>query len=124
MHRTDDSHYLLYIEPPAKEKLEYPVVDKLTSVVEHALTKAISGIARYSNINDKGTFKTDSGGYRGFHRTECGIFSDNHDHALENGMITNSLAPFYLMYYRNSIPPSEIKKVEKLFAYYMDHGFE
>ena len=33
-------------------------------------------------------------------------------------MITNSLASFYLSYYRNVIPASEIKKVCRLFLFY------
>lgn len=123
MHRTDDSNYVLYIEPPAGEKLEHPIVDKLTSVMEHALSKCISGVAQYSDVNDSGTFN-DGLGYKGFHRSECGQMSDNHDHLLENGMITNSLAPFYLKYYRNSIPSTELEKVEKLFKFYMERGFD
>lgn len=37
-------------------------------------------------------------------------------------MITNSLAPFYLMYYRNSIPVSEIKKTIRLYLFYQVGG--
>jgi hypothetical protein len=35
-------------------------------------------------------------------------------------MITNSLAAFYLRYYRNSIPESEMKKVMKVVTYYKE----
>jgi hypothetical protein len=57
-------------------------------------------------------------GYKGTHRTECGERSSNTDHLLENGMITNSLAPFYLKWYRYSIPETEMKKVLQLKEFY------
>lgn len=117
MHRTDTSKYLLYIEPPANEKLETPVVDSLVTMMEYALSTAKKGASRYSNLNDEGTFLLDTG-FKGCHFTECGERSTNHDYLLENGMITNSLAPFYLKYYRNSIPKSELWKLEQLKIYY------
>lgn len=54
--------------------------------------------------------------YKGFHRTTCGKRSDNMDHVLPNGMITNSLCVYYAMYYRHLIPESEIEKTNKLYA--------
>lgn len=123
MNRSDKSKYVLYIEPPATEKLDFPVVDALTSVMEYALAHSITGVARYSDLDDSGTFD-EGNGWRGSHRTECGEVSTNHDYLLQNGMITNSLAPFYLRYYRHSIPQTEIDKVQELLTFYIRNGFQ
>lgn len=117
MHREDNSKYLLYIEPKASEKLKEPIDDDLTKMMEMALSKAERGVAGYSRLNDVGTFNRGMG-YKGFHRTECGERSDSCDFLLENGMITNSLAPFYLRWYRYSIPETEMKKVHELAEFY------
>lgn len=117
MHREDDSKYLLYIEPKASEKLDEPVDDELTELMEMALSKAKSGSSRYMIRSDQGSFSNNNA-WRGSHRTECGERSSNTDYLLENGMITNSLAPFYVKWYRYSIPESEMKKLEKLREFY------
>ena len=117
MHREDKSRYLLYIEPPKKEKLLEPVNDSLTEMMEKSLEKAKSGSAQYSDMGSMGDF-TEGNAYKGFHSTECGERSSNKDYLLENGMITNSLATFYLKWYRNSIPDSEIEKLINLRQYY------
>jgi len=113
MHREDNSKYLLYIEPKAVDKLQEPINDELTQMMERALTKSKKGAANYSQLEDKGdgydwnyngqirrvpSFREGTA-YRGTHRTECGERSSNCDYLLENGMITNSLAPFYLRWY-------------------------
>jgi hypothetical protein len=135
MHREDNSKYLLYIEPPLKKKLREPINDELTEMMEMALTKAKQGAAHYHRLEDKGDgFDwTDNNGqisrvpsftegnyFRGWHQTECGERSSNFDYLLENGMITNSLAPFYLRWYRYSIPESEMNKVKQLIEFYND----
>jgi hypothetical protein len=132
MHREDNSKYLLYIEPKVNEKLTEPINDELVECMEMALSKSQKGAARYSDINDMGdgfdwnhngqirkvpSFSNRSA-YKGSHRTECGERSSNCDYLLENGMITNSLAPFYLKWYRYSIPVSEMIKVEMLLEFY------
>jgi len=117
MHREDRSNYLLYIEPPKKEKLPEPVNDSLTELMEKSLERSKKGTAQYSDMDSKGNFR-ENNAYKGFHSTECGERSTNQDYLLENGMITNSLAPFYLKWYRNSIPESEIEKLMNLRQYY------
>ena len=132
MHREDNSKYLLYIEPKVGDKLQEPINDELTQMMEKAITKAKTGAAHYSNLEDLGdgydwnyngqikrvpSFRQ-SMGYKGTHRTECGERSSNCDYLLENGMITNSLAPFYLRWYRYSIPESEMNKVKQLMNFY------
>jgi hypothetical protein len=117
MHREDRSKYLLFIEPPKKEKLAEPVEDELVKLMEMAITKAETGVSSYMNEKDGGNFRKSSG-YKGFHQTDCGETSSNKDYLLENEMITNSLAPFYLRWYRNSIPESEIEKLMSLKKFY------
>ena len=119
MHREDNSKYLLYIEPKKEDKLSFPINDDLTSLMEMALSKSEQGVARYDDKNDNGTFRR-SVGYKGVHYTECGERSSNKDFLLENGMITNSLATFYLRWYRYSIPESEMNKVLELQKFYKD----
>lgn len=123
MHREDTSLYLLYIEPKLEEKLSDPIEDELVQLMEMALSKAKQGGSMYSNkennglIDGKPAFRTGSA-FKGSHRTECGERSSNCDYLLENYMITNSLAPFYLRWYRNSIPESEMIKLKKLKDFY------
>lgn len=137
MHRNDNSKYLLYIEPKASEKLQNPIEDELTQLMEMALSKSKRGGANYSDLKDLGdgyTWTTSDGqerkahsfregdAWRGTHRTDCGQGSSNCDFLLENGMITNSLAPFYLKWYRYSIPENDMKKIEELKKYYSNVG--
>lgn len=117
MHRQDDSNYLLFIEPKLEDKLIEPIEDELTSLMEMALSRSKEGVSNYSSLSDKSTFRTGPG-YKGRHITDCGVKSSNNDYLLENGMITNSLATFYLRWYRYSIPISEMLKIQKLKQYY------
>lgn len=123
MHREDNSLYLLYIEPKIEEKLQEPIEDELVQLMELALSKAKKGTSIYSNkennglIDGKPAFRVESA-FKGTHITECGERSSNCDYLLENYMITNSLAPFYLRWYRNSIPKSEMIKLKKLQDFY------
>ena len=123
MHREDTSLYLLYIEPKLEEKLQEPIEDELVQLMELALSKAKEGGSIYSNkennglIDGKSAFRAGSA-FRGSHRTECGERSSNCDYLLENYMITNSLAPFYLRWYRNSIPETEMVKLKQLADFY------
>jgi hypothetical protein len=110
MNRIDDSKYLLFIEPKLKEKLASPVEDELTKFMEEQLKNAKEGTSNYSNLSDEGNF-VEGFGYKGSHSTECGERSTNKDYLIDGGYITNSLAPFYLKWYRNSIPLSEIMKI-------------
>jgi hypothetical protein len=132
MHREDNSKYLLYIEPMKGDKLNEPINDELTKMMEEALSKSKKGAASYCKLEDMGdgyywnyngqskrapSFREGTA-YRGTHRTECGEGSSNCDFLLENGMITNSLSTFYLKWYRYSIPETEMKKVLELQKFY------
>ena len=103
----------------AKKRQINPIKDKLTQTMKFALQNSEKGIANYSNLDSDGQFYKSSKCWRGVHYTDCGEHSSSQDYLLENGMITNSLAVYYLEYYRRSIPRSEIKKVIKLYLYYM-----
>lgn len=115
MHREDTSNYLLYIEPQKEEKLFEPIEDEWTELMETVFNRndTIIGVSGYSNLTDNESFY-EGGGFRGWHTTNCGMMSDNYDHKLFNGMITNSLCSFYLKYYRNSISANEWIKLNKL----------
>lgn len=122
MHRSDNSLYLLYIEPKKEERLEKPIDDILTNIMDIALELSIEGYGNYSNLNCNGRFFF-GGGYMGWHDTDCGEGSSNHDYLLKSGHITNSLATFYLRWYRNSIPATEWAKLADV-IYYHYRNFE
>lgn len=117
MHRDDRSKFILYIEPKKEDKLKEPIEDNLTKLMEMALSKSEEGTGSYSDTTGEARFRSGSG-YKGMHRTECGQVSSNKDYLLENGMITNSLAPFYLRWYRYSIPESDMIKLKELANFY------
>lgn len=119
MHRIDNTCFLLFIEPKKEEKLEIPLDDELARIMKVALSEAKRGASNYSRMNEIPRFHVCCG-YKGYHITDCGERSYPADSLLQNGMITNSLAAFYLRYYRNSIPESEMKKVMKLVSYYKE----
>jgi len=128
MHRIDNSRFLLYIEPKKEEKSKEPINDELTEIIKLALFEAKRGVSNYSEVNEKPKFRgvatviekcfCGHPKYGGIHVTDCGKWSQPYDFLLKNKMITNSLATFYLQYYRDSIPESEMKKVMKLAKYY------
>lgn len=119
MHREDNSNYLLFIEPLAINKAKEPLNDKIVKLMEIALENSVPGISSYSNLDDRGFFREDSM-YKGFHITDCGENAGNQDYLLKNGMITNKLASYYLKWYRNFIPVSEMNKIHKLLLFYSD----
>lgn len=113
MHREDDSKYLLFIEPKLSQKSKDPVDDHWTQMLSIECSQAKRGISNYKDLNDEGVFFPD-GEYPGTHNTDCGESSTNQDLLLSNGMITHSLAVFYLRWYRNAIPANEWKKLKHL----------
>ena len=117
MHREDNSLYLLYIEPTKDQKSQEPVEDEFSTLMEVALRESESGDASYSSLDDQGSIRL-GGAWKGCHTTDCGERSSNKDYQLKNGMITNSLAPFYLRWYRDAIPEIELKKLQQLKKYY------
>lgn len=116
MHRNDKSKFLLYIEPKKEEKLIEPINDELTKLMGLAFSQAKRGAANYSDIDEPENFKDD--GWRGWHDTDCGETSDNHDYLLQNGLIVNSLCVFYVKWYRNSIHENDWNKLKQLGNYY------
>lgn len=117
MHRTDNSKFMLFIEPDKSMKSATPINDELTEIIGLAVDSAVCGTSNYSHLDEKEFFEPD-GGYKGIHHTGCGQSSNNCDYLLKNGMITNSLATYYLAYYRDAIPETEMEKVMETVKFY------
>jgi hypothetical protein len=117
MHREDKSKYLLYVEFNPKDKCEFAVEDELTTCIEQMMERAKEGSSFYSIIEDNGTFHENSG-YRGCHQNLDGSKSTNKCYLLPNGMITNSLAPYYVKWYRYAIPETEKEKLKELYNFW------
>lgn len=94
MIKTDDKH-LLMIEP--KGCRTEPIEDRLTD-----LARTVYGMTRKSSIR-----------YKGWHMCVCGEWSDNVDHILPDGVVTNSLMIHYIECHREEVPESEIEKLTK-----------
>jgi hypothetical protein len=120
MVRTDNSNFLLYIEPLKEYKSEQPISDELVGIMKWGLLNSKRGLANYSKINEF-EFFFENLKWFGFHNTDDGNWSTNHDLLLPNGMITNSLGLHYLKHYRNIIPQSELNKVYELVEYYKNN---
>jgi len=104
MHNLADN-YVLMIEPDKEgEPSIKPLEDNLTLVMDKLMD-----MCTFHNIRYKGT-----------HRTKCGKVSDNKDYVLPGGQITNSLATYYIRYYRPYIPHSEIEKIKLLSNEYLN----
>jgi len=105
MHVLDRDDLLLFVEPRTPA-VKSPVVDELTRRVAYALSTSEGGILVKGRIIP--------GRYRGTHTCECGARSSNQDYLTKTGLITNSLAPHYVAYHRNSLVSSEIAKANAL----------
>lgn len=55
-------------------------------------------------------------GFKGYHTTDFGKASTGYDYLVKNGIMTNSLAAFFMQYYRDSITETEIKKANDVAA--------
>ena len=117
VHREDDSRYFLFIEPDATKKSIEPVDDDLTASLQSAWDQRVAGTSRYTDLNCPGYFTPSESGYRGFHFAEDGEISDTMDYLLPNGFITNSLCLHYVRFYRDQLPPSELRKLQLLHEY-------
>lgn len=109
-----DSKYLLYMEPKRESRSKRGVNDEWTQFVEDLLEDGIAGKSKYDDPQDLGTFKEDSkwGGAR--HECEDGQKSDNYDYLLIGGYITNSLAAYYMRWYRKEITESDWQKIKEI----------
>lgn len=92
----DDDHILM-IEPKGAPSAE-PVIDDVTRRFTAAYRASKPGSRRYRGWHDC----TGAG---------CQATSDNADHYITAGMMTNSLAIHYLACHRADVPRSEIEKV-------------
>ena len=117
MHREDKSKYLLYIEFNPKQKCEFAVEDELTTCIEEMMKAAKEGTSFYNNKEDDGTFH-EGGSYKGYQMNLDGSKSTSKCYLLPNGMITNSLAPYYVKWYRYAIPETEKEKLKALYNFW------
>lgn len=113
MHREDDSRYLLFIEPTLGYKSKEPVEDEWTIMLAAEMAGARRGTSGHDNRDDFGSF-VEGESYGETHTTDCGESSGDQDLLLANDLITNSLALFYMRWYRDAIPASEWKKLKHL----------
>lgn len=124
MDRTASKKFLLYIEPELSDKSQQPINDALVSFMAIAVNSAKAGIADYAEHDnpDSDVIFREGDRWRGTHQTPCKNYSSNQDYLLHNGMVTNSLAPFYLRWYRSAIPEGEMQKFRDLHDYYVRMG--
>ena len=116
MERNDKSRFLLYVHP--KKGKNQPINDEWTKLMLKAFNEAEDGVANYSSVGEKETFRKGAG-FKGWHDcTGCGERSSNKDYLLKNGMITNSLCVHYLCYHRNDIEQNDWDKLEELKKFY------
>ena len=87
---------LLFIEPKLRAS-RAPIVDDLT--------RRMAAAFRISTIG--GEFQDSCG----VHERICGALSDNNDHALPNGRMTNSLCVHYVAYHRAEVPQQQLEEV-------------
>lgn len=120
MHRADDSKYLLFIEPKASEKSDYPEYERYANIIQDLIENhSEKGTSFYSDLNDSGQF-VELTAYKGLHFADDGKISTNVDYLLPTGHITNSLAPHYVRHYWGSVPETERQKVCHIVEWY-DH---
>jgi hypothetical protein len=105
---------ILYIEPKHAPSVA-PVMDELTEKMMYAIrfpfkTGMLSGSRFIVNS-----------AYRGWHECTCGCGakSTNVDYVVSQSpfpfhVVTNSLAPYYLMHHRDEIPKQELEIIEKM----------
>ena len=117
MERLDNPKFLLFIEPNKEQKSFTAINAELVEVMKLAFGRSVRGVSNYSRVDEAPHFRKGSG-KMGVHKTDCGQKSTTNDYLLENGMITNSLCVFYLEYYREAIPESEMKKIVDLIHFY------
>jgi hypothetical protein len=124
MHELSDK-YFLQIEPnqfgPPTEPINDELTEKVKFIYEH--TSIPSGGEHYKGMH---SFRIDhvydgmhgfklQNGFDGVHETETWVVSDNCDHFLPDGTITNSLCVYYVQRFRPYIPQSELDKIEKFY---------
>ncbi len=125
MDRTQSKLFLLYLTVTLEQKAKTPINDAYTAFMMSVLSDAKRGTADYSDPENPTSEPVFNEGdyWRGTHQTPCKNYSDNQDYKLLNGMFTNSLAPFYLRWYRDAIPETEMQKIKDLHDFYVRMGF-
>lgn len=118
MQRNDSSRFLLFIEPTNEQRSGAPIDDEYTMLLREAMSMAKMGTSNYDSPKDEEPWFKEKSRYSGEHRNCDDTMSTNYDLLLPNEMITNSLAVYYLMWYRMAIPASDWEKLKELQRFY------
>lgn len=118
MQRNDSSRFLLFIEPTLEQRSGAVIEDEYTMILRMAMSEAKLGTSNYSSPKDEEPWFKVNSRYGGTHRNCDDTISTNYDLLLPNEMITNSLAVYYLMWYRMAIPTLDWEKIKELQRYY------
>jgi len=100
--RTDNFH-LLFIEPDKKAEP--------CKVKDDWWTEAIQLIMECCTVSNSKYW------WRGVHETKCGMKSENAPLYTPMGRITNTLAPYYVSHYRESLTFGEKDKIIQELVY-------
>ena len=92
---------LLYLHVMLEDKQDTPIEDEWVELLEKALDEGKVAVR-----------------YKGFHTTPCGQHSSSCDYLLKDGSITNSLAAFYLKWYRSAIGKKDWERLNSLKKFY------
>lgn len=124
MNRSDAEKFLLYLEPELHEKSAQPIDDAWSQFMAYAVNNAPAGVADFAVPGDpsSGVMFQEGASWRSTHRTPCGNYSSVHDYKLADGSVTNSLAPFYLRWYRSAISEAEMQKLRDVHDFYVRMG--
>jgi len=106
-------NYFLMIEPNELGSPTEPINDELTEKVKfiYNCTMMPSPGQRYKGYHSFQVGESSDG----VHTIEHWISSDNCDHFLPDGTITNSLCVYYVQCFRDYIPEVEIAKINKYY---------
>lgn len=108
MHSTDQARYFLMIEPRGAPTL--PVIDAVTDAAATLLTR----LCRRGEVAYRGTHACTGPG--------CPARSDNRDHYVPDGRVTNSLLVHYVACHRLECPPADVAVLASLAAELAGNG--
>jgi hypothetical protein len=115
--KTHDGE-LLFISPDLGHvPAESPANDELVEKIDFIMSVTYKGEGDAKKMGFNEDVGWGSHQYFGYHTTRCGKTSSAQDWYIptKKGVWTNSLAAYYVKYYRNNIPQVEIDKIEAIY---------
>ena len=118
----NNNKWLLMITPDLKGKPTVePVMDDITIKMDYILSRAEKHPPQGGSMHDWSGHC-----WKGWHETRCGKRSVSNDWRIPTfpDTWTNSLADYYVKYYRSFVPKEELDKIEKIYKelrYYEDN---